>query len=166
MPLLSDAKTCYVGTTPITKIMAGSVQVWPTGSIVSGKPYPINAYVWYEDNGAGTKQYHSYFTYDVPDLMLWDPQDYGPIGEPAIEGNIRFPEYDPAINKIPSGDEVFIARDVWYLGKRFEFGKTVYSYRSRSRVSSGSPPPAVKFNYTITINGVVSDVAEADLHYP
>ena len=31
MPLLDDAKTCYVGTTPITTIMAGSVQVWPKG---------------------------------------------------------------------------------------------------------------------------------------
>ena len=31
MPLLNDAKTCYVGTTPITTIMAGSVQVWPKG---------------------------------------------------------------------------------------------------------------------------------------
>ena len=29
MPLLSDAKTCYVGNTPITTIMAGSVKVWP-----------------------------------------------------------------------------------------------------------------------------------------
>ena len=29
MPLLNDAKTCYVGTTPITKIMAGDLQVWP-----------------------------------------------------------------------------------------------------------------------------------------
>ena len=28
MPLLSDAKTCYVGTTPITKIYAGSQLVW------------------------------------------------------------------------------------------------------------------------------------------
>lgn len=32
MPLLDDAKTCYVGTTPITTIMAGSVQVWPKGT--------------------------------------------------------------------------------------------------------------------------------------
>ena len=31
MPLLSNAKACYVGTTPITKIMAGSVEVWPKG---------------------------------------------------------------------------------------------------------------------------------------
>ena len=29
MPLLNDAKSCYVGTQPITTIMAGSVQVWP-----------------------------------------------------------------------------------------------------------------------------------------
>ena len=28
MPLLSDAKTCYVGTTPIKKIYAGSRLVW------------------------------------------------------------------------------------------------------------------------------------------
>ena len=28
MPLLSDSKTCYVGTQPITKIMAGAVEVW------------------------------------------------------------------------------------------------------------------------------------------
>tara|TARA_B100001741_G_scaffold203635_1_gene168129 strand:+ start:320 stop:1459 length:1140 start_codon:yes stop_codon:yes gene_type:complete len=31
MPLLDDAKTCYVGTQPITTIMAGSAQVWPKG---------------------------------------------------------------------------------------------------------------------------------------
>ena len=31
MPLLNDATTCYVGTQPITTIMAGSVQVWPKG---------------------------------------------------------------------------------------------------------------------------------------
>ena len=29
MPLLSNAKTCYVGTTPITKIYAGTQFVWP-----------------------------------------------------------------------------------------------------------------------------------------
>ena len=29
MPLLSDAKTCYVGTQPITKIYAGTQFVWP-----------------------------------------------------------------------------------------------------------------------------------------
>ena len=28
MPLLNDAKTCYVGTTPITKIYAGTQLVW------------------------------------------------------------------------------------------------------------------------------------------
>jgi len=28
MPLLSDSKTCYVGTTPITKIYAGAQLVW------------------------------------------------------------------------------------------------------------------------------------------
>lgn len=28
MPLLSDAKTCYVGTTPITNIYAGTQLVW------------------------------------------------------------------------------------------------------------------------------------------
>ena len=28
MPLLNDAKTCFVGTTPITKIYAGSQLVW------------------------------------------------------------------------------------------------------------------------------------------
>ena len=31
MPLLNDAKACYVGTTRIERIMAGSVQVWPKG---------------------------------------------------------------------------------------------------------------------------------------
>ena len=31
MPLLNDAKTCYVGTQHISKIMAGMVQVWPKG---------------------------------------------------------------------------------------------------------------------------------------
>lgn len=29
MPLLDDSKSVYVGTTPITKVMAGSVEVWP-----------------------------------------------------------------------------------------------------------------------------------------
>ena len=29
MPLLNDAKACYVGTQPITKIYAGNAQVWP-----------------------------------------------------------------------------------------------------------------------------------------
>ena len=33
MPLLSDAKTCYVGTTPITKIYAGSQFVWPKAPV-------------------------------------------------------------------------------------------------------------------------------------
>ena len=31
MPLLNDAKACFVGNQPITTIMAGSVQVWPKG---------------------------------------------------------------------------------------------------------------------------------------
>lgn len=31
MPLLNDAKACYVGNTRIDRIMAGSVQVWPKG---------------------------------------------------------------------------------------------------------------------------------------
>ena len=30
MPLLDDAKTCYVGTQPITRILAGTSQVWVT----------------------------------------------------------------------------------------------------------------------------------------
>ena len=43
MPLLNDAKICYVGTQPITTIMAGSVQVWP-----KGPPPPfINLQLWY-----------------------------------------------------------------------------------------------------------------------
>ena len=29
MPLLGDSQSVYVGTTPITKVMAGSVEVWP-----------------------------------------------------------------------------------------------------------------------------------------
>ena len=33
MPLLNDAKTCYVGTQPITKIMAGAVKVWPNAGV-------------------------------------------------------------------------------------------------------------------------------------
>lgn len=32
MPLLDDSKSVYVGTTPITKVMAGDVQVWPKGT--------------------------------------------------------------------------------------------------------------------------------------
>jgi hypothetical protein len=31
MPLLNDAKACYVGTQPITKIYAGTDLVWPKG---------------------------------------------------------------------------------------------------------------------------------------
>lgn len=33
MPLLGDSKSVYVGTTPITKVMAGSVEVWPKGTL-------------------------------------------------------------------------------------------------------------------------------------
>ena len=42
MPLLSDAKTCFVGTQPITTIMAGGVRVWPKVCDVSaGRPDPL-----------------------------------------------------------------------------------------------------------------------------
>ena len=164
MPLLNDAKTCFVGTTPITTIMAGSVQVWPKGSHISGKPYPTESYYYFEA-GAGVNLFATYFKYDVPDLMLWEPSLY-PSGEPEIDDYIRFPVYDPAINESPSGTNIALDRSVWYLGKRLEFGKTIYSYRQRSRSTSTTPPPNVTFNYTITINNIVSDVAEADLHWP
>ena len=51
MPLLNDAKACYVGNQPITTIMAGSVQVWP-----KGPPPPFRAialYVNSQDNIQG-----------------------------------------------------------------------------------------------------------------
>lgn len=47
MPLLSDAKTCYVGTQPITTIMAGSVQVWPKGPVLPGCYPPATAIGFY-----------------------------------------------------------------------------------------------------------------------
>jgi hypothetical protein len=42
MPLLGDSKNVYVGTTPITKVMAQGVQVWP-----KGPPLPFrNIEIW------------------------------------------------------------------------------------------------------------------------
>ena len=53
MPLLSDAKSCYVGTTPITKIMAGSVQVWPK-SVYPDTPGPFDMFYFpFEDSTKG-----------------------------------------------------------------------------------------------------------------
>ena len=43
MPLLSDAKKCYVGNTPITRIMSGTgFQVWPKGP----PPKFVNVKLW------------------------------------------------------------------------------------------------------------------------
>ena len=52
MPLLNDAKTCYVGTTPITTIMAGSVQVWPKGPPPPDGPFDrLTLYTGTQTNG-------------------------------------------------------------------------------------------------------------------
>ena len=45
MPLLSNAKHCYVGSQPITKIMAGDLQVWPKG-ISADDQVVIGKYVY------------------------------------------------------------------------------------------------------------------------
>ena len=42
MTLLSNAKNCYVGSQPITKIMAGNLQVWP--KFVTAESVKIKAY--------------------------------------------------------------------------------------------------------------------------
>ena len=53
MPLLNDAKTCYVGNQPITTIMAGSVQVWPKGPPPPVGPFDrLTLYNGTETNGA------------------------------------------------------------------------------------------------------------------
>ena len=40
MPLLSDAKKCYVGNTPITRIMSGTgFQVWPKAPLTPSGPF-------------------------------------------------------------------------------------------------------------------------------
>ena len=50
MPLLNDAKTCYVGTQPITTIMAGGVKVWPKSCVhTDGRPSPLPP----ANNGSG-----------------------------------------------------------------------------------------------------------------
>ena len=71
MPLLDDAKTCYVGTTPITTIMAGSVQVWP-----KGPPPPFrNVRIWYTrfQGGGGNALCTNASTQDCSNAyMTWD----------------------------------------------------------------------------------------------
>ena len=45
MPLISDSKSVYVGTTPITRVMAGTILVWENGRDCddAGKPgRPVN----------------------------------------------------------------------------------------------------------------------------
>ena len=44
MPLLSESKTCYAGTQPITKIYAGTQQVWPKGSPLPKIPAMTQCY--------------------------------------------------------------------------------------------------------------------------
>ncbi len=48
MPLLNDAKTCYVGTQPITKIYAGTELVWPKVPEVPDYIFNNN-YMWKAD---------------------------------------------------------------------------------------------------------------------
>ena len=55
MPLLDDAKTCYVGTTPITTIMAGSVQVWPKGPDINADIQFLAHFDKESDHGPGGK---------------------------------------------------------------------------------------------------------------
>ena len=70
MPLLNDAKTCYVGTTPISKIYAGTQQVWP-----KGPPPPFSNfklfYGRYEneyDESIDKKDRSMYAGWEVPEL--------------------------------------------------------------------------------------------------
>ncbi len=53
MTLLNDAKKCYVGTTPITTVMAGSVQVWPKGEPPVGPFDKLTMYENTETNQTG-----------------------------------------------------------------------------------------------------------------
>ena len=97
MPLLSDAKHCYVGNQPITKIMAGDLQVWPKG-IPATDQVIINNYVYavwpyqfvdcpsvstdnwfrigFDTNGSGTADsWQSWYTPGtVPGWWFYSPQ--------------------------------------------------------------------------------------------
>ena len=64
MPLLNDAKTCYVGTTPITTVMAGSVQVWPKGTLPVGPFDKLKIYEGTSTNPIG--QFLSWETVNRP----------------------------------------------------------------------------------------------------
>ena len=79
MPLLDDAKKCYVGTTPITKVMAGSVQVWPKGVLAQN----LRCYRGTSISGIST-----------PRLMLvWESY---PVGDCC-----GFPRFVPAFARNP-----------------------------------------------------------------
>ena len=62
MPLLGDSKSVYVGTTPITKVMAGRVEVWP-----KGPPLPLLP--------------------ACPTCKFWQPSFWQPSGDPAVVSN-------------------------------------------------------------------------------
>lgn len=67
MPLLDDAKTCYVGTTPITTIMAGSVQVWPKGTPPPVGPFDyLTLYNGNRSDSAANGLYLSWETLNRP----------------------------------------------------------------------------------------------------
>ena len=53
MPLLSDAKSCFVGTTPVNKIYAGSDLVWPKG-VYPDTPGPFDMFYFPFENSTSS----------------------------------------------------------------------------------------------------------------
>ena len=102
MPLLGDSKSVYVGTTPITKVMAGSVQVWPKGVLAQN----LRCYRGTSISGIST-----------PRLMLvWESY---PVGE-CCGSRVFVPAY--AVN--PGGKLI----DMFPFGCYSTSGYRPYSY--------------------------------------
>ena len=88
MPLLGDSTSVYVGATPITKVMAGEVEVWPKVPVIPGCYPPSAAIGFYsfEDNLKNSEG-------SAPDLQntsLWPLSTYefvdGPFGKCVQRG--------------------------------------------------------------------------------
>ena len=104
MPILDDAKTCYVGTTPITNIYAGTQLVWPKTVLAQD----LRVYTWTDVPGTDATQ--GLFMY------VWESYPAGPC--------CGFPSYMTAYTESIGGK----LTELWSFGCSSSGGSQSHSY--------------------------------------
>lgn len=176
MPLIGDSKSVYVGTTPITKVMAGDVEVWP-------KIDPLLTQFKTDLSGIGQGQYVSWghkFT-DCGTMLTRYKCRYGfaanPDGTGAITwqsyfdlGDYDFYFYSPSHESLAwctpytlDNEWDGLARYIWYQVLDSTTGKTIVSeHFDRSAPYVPRPADAINCTEVLPIDSNITTYVPGD----